>query len=197
MADSLFTPAARRHIALFVRELEPHATRIDRRLKTLLRQQGLDPEQERAFRSILPLAAAPVGRFAGQVRYHGRRLAKLNVALDQAAELLRQFDAMAGEALDGRFAPAREQLLLATLHSLHEAYYEVRESEAQAFFGIYRAETEAADLDDLLRRFVGVLTRTFHARAGRLVLAESAAPTPVYIERGSADERLIADPAMR
>lgn len=153
--------------------------------------------------AVLPLAAMPLGRFPGQVREHGCRLAKRNVAMDQAAALLRRFDALAGEELGGRFAPAREQLLLATLHSLEKAFYEVREAEVQAFFGIARAEAEAADLDDLLRRFVGVLTRTFHARAGRLVLAPGAlspaiqAPRPLYIERGSAAERRIADPSLR
>jgi signal transduction histidine kinase len=194
--DSLFTTAARRHIALLVRALAPLSAGLNRQLKPLLRDFG--PEQKRAFLAILPSAASPLGRFLEQVGYNGRRLAKLNVAMEQAVALLRRFDAMAGQALGGRFAPAREQLLLATLHTLHVAFYEVREAEAQAFFGIYRAETEAADLDDLLRRFVGVLTRTFGARAGRLVLApRTAAPRPLYIERASSRERLIADPAMR
>lgn len=201
--DSLFTPDARRHIGLFARALAPHSARLLRRLKPFLRQAGLDCGQERELLAILPLRALPLGRFPGTVREHGRRLAKRNVAMDQAGSLLRRFDTLAARALDGRFAPAREQLLLATLHSLEKAFYEVREAEVQAFFGIARAEAEAADLDDLLRRFVGVLTRTFHARAGRLVLApegtapESGTPRPLYIERGSAAERRIADPSLR
>jgi len=75
----------------------------------------------------------------------------------------------------------------------------VREAESQAFFGIARAETEAADLDDLLRRFVGVLTRTFHARAGRLVVSDNATTParPLYIRGGSAAERSLTDPEWR
>lgn len=203
MPDSLFTLDARRHIGLFVRALAPHSTRLLRRFRPLLRQAGFDPGQDREFRALLPLAALPLSRFPNRVREHGRRLARRNVAMEQAAALLRRFDVLAGEAMGGRFAPAREQLLLATLHSLETAFYEVREAEVQAFFGIARAEADAADLDDLLRRFVGVLTRTFHARAGRLVLSNGAmapgtkATRPTYIERGSAAERRIADPSLR
>lgn len=203
MPDSLFTSDAQRHIGLFVGALAPLSARLLRRLKPFLRQAVFDREQEREFLAILPLAARPLGRFPGLVRDHGRRLAKRNVSMEQAAGLLRRFDSLVGEALKERFAPAREQLLLATLHSLEKAFYEVREAEVQAFFGIARAEAEAADLDDLLRRFVGVLTRTFHARAGRLLLApegtaaEDGTARPLYIERGSAAERRIADPVLR
>jgi signal transduction histidine kinase len=171
---------------------------LTRRLKPWLRQAGLGAMEERAFLAILPTAASPVSRFPEQVRYHGRRLAKLNVSLEQATALLRHFDGMAAHTLGGRFAPAREQLLLATLHSLHLAFYEVREAETQAFFGIYRASAQAANLDDLLRRFVGVLTRAFRARASRLLLdLETAPPGPLYIERGSPQETFVVDPAMR
>ena len=198
MPDSLFTPAARRHVAKLLHELVPHAPRLSRKLKTLLRQEGFDREQIRAFLAIAPATALTVRSFLEQVGYHGRRLAKLNVTLEQIGALLRRFDAMVADALDGRFAPAREQLLLATVHTLNVAYYEVREAETQAFFGIYHAETEAAGLDDLLHRFVGVLTRTFRAQAGRIVVAPERMPAkPMYIEGGSRDERLIADPAMR
>ena len=58
---------------------------------------------------------------------------------------------------------------------LNEAYYDVRESEAQAFFGLSRAEIEAEDLDDLLRRVVRILTQAFRARSGRLLLMDEAA----------------------
>ena len=181
--DSPFTPAARRHILRMVRELAPHAARLERKL---LKGDGVDGAQARELRRILPTAVTAVSRFPEQVQYHGQRLAKLNLPIERAAALLRQFDGRAAEALGGRCAPAREQLLLATLYTLHLAYYEVRESETQAFFGLYRAEREAADLDDLLRRFVEVLTRTFRARAGRLILSNDAvAPRPRYVERGA------------
>src|ERR1019366_8881704 len=82
-----------------------------------------------------------------------------------------------------------------------QAYYQVREAESQAFFGLYHAEAEAVGLEDLLARLVAVLTRTFHARSGRLQLL--AAPLtgklahPLYIQHRGRDEQLIACPTMR
>ena len=101
----------------------------------------------------------------------------------------------------GRFDPAREQLQLVTMLALNHAFYRVREAESQAFFGLYCAEAEARDLDDLLSRFVGILTRTFHASAGRLLLLDAPIGPkllrPLYIRRGQAAERLIVDDSMR
>ena len=180
------------------RELAPHCAALERRFRQALRREGFGAEQARAVLAVLPTARAPLRRLRERLEYHGRRLAKLNVAIDEADAILRRFDCMASEALDGRFAPAREQLLLATMHRIHLAYYEVREAEAQAFFGIDRAESEASDLADLLRRIVGVLTRTFQARAGQVVLTGAASRTrPLYIERGSAAEDLIPGKPMR
>lgn len=198
MPDPLFTPAARRHIAAFIAEVAPRTAPLTRKFTADLRREGFDREQIRALLAILPLGGIALTRFPEQVHYHGRRLAKLNVDLNAIGDLLRRFDALAAQTLTDRFAPAREQLLLATVHSLNVAFYEVREAETQAFFGIYRAETQAADLDDLLRRFMGVLTRTFRARAGRIVVSlPDPPPRPLYIERGSPREALIVDPAMR
>ncbi len=90
---------------------------------------------------------------------------------------------------------------MVTRASLNQAYYQVREAEAQAFFGLYHAEAEAQDLEDLLQRLVGILARTFHAQAGRLHLLEAPATgrlaRPLYIERGKRDEQLIASEDLR
>jgi signal transduction histidine kinase len=180
----LFTPAARRHIRLLVRALVPLAGRLERRFGAILRKENFQGDQTHALLAILPGAAEPLNRFHEKVAYHGRRLAKLNVALDKADHLLRQFDMLAAETLEGRFAPAREQLLLATLHHLHLAYYGVREAEAQVFFAISEAESEAADLEDLLHRVVGVLVRTFHAHSGRLVLGPRTGPSGPQYSKG-------------
>jgi hypothetical protein len=75
------------------------------------------------------------------------------------------FDPLLDPLLAGRHQPAREQLQLATLLVVQDAFYRVREAEAQAFFGLAEAEATAPDLNGLLRRFVRVLTR-----AGTLVM---------------------------
>lgn len=198
MQESLFTPAARLHIAALLQELSPHAAQLNRKCKALLREEEFDREQAGALLALAPHTAGTVGRLLKRAREQGRRLAKLNIPLEQIGGVLRRFDALAGKVLRGRFAPSREQVLLATAHLLNVSFYEVREAEAQAFFGLYRAETEAAGLDDLLRRFAGVLTRTFGAQSGR-ILVESGRPprAPQLIACGSPGESLIADGAMR
>lgn len=198
------TTEGTRHVRKMLRSLAPCADRLDRRLSTWLRKTGCDAAQAKALLSITPAAAArleSLPRFFRQASYNGRRLAKLNLPPTLVTESLQQFDQLAVGQLEGRFAPAREQLQLATHFVLNRAYYEVREAEAQAFFGLYQAETQASDLNDLLSRFVHVLTKAFHAAAGRLMLEEQDLPaelgSPLYIERGDPNQRLIADRRLR
>jgi signal transduction histidine kinase len=135
-----------------------------------------------------------------QVEREGFRLAKSNLMPSQVAEVLDGFAALLDPVFAGRFEPSREQLRLATDLALSRAYFRVRESEAQAFYGLYRAEAESSGVDDLLRRVVQVLTRAFRARAGRMVIREdlpAELQRPVLLEPTSAEERLILDPAMR
>ena len=204
MMDAIFTPAARRHIAQLKRAIQPSLGRLDRRFRALLRKSGYDATQIRAFVAITPGAAArlrSLGQFLEQVEYNGRRLAKMNVPPPEVNNALSQFGALVEAEIEGRHAPAREQLQLATLLAIDGAFYQVRESETQAFFGLYHAEVEADGLPDMLRRFVGIMTRTFHARAGRLMLLKEPLPPvlarPLYIRRGDGRQRWIADPAMR
>src|ERR1019366_8903107 len=102
-----------------------------------------------------------------------------NLPLTEVCELLGEFGELLDTALAGAFAPPREQLQLVTRLVLNQAYYQVREAESQAFFGLYHAETKADGLEDLLARLVAVLTR------------------PLYLRHRSRDEQLIACPSMR
>ena len=187
-----------------LRSVAPAANRLERQFEAWARKSGCDRAQAAALASITPAAAArcrSMASFFRQVAYSSKRLAKLNVSAAMAGESLQHFDQLAGSLMEGRFAPAREQLQLSTHFVLNQAYYEVREAEAQAFFGLYRAEAEAEDLDDLLSRFVRILTKAFGAAAGRLLVEERGFPEelrePRYIERGEPNQRLIADPHLR
>jgi signal transduction histidine kinase len=202
--DSLFTSAAMRHLRLLLRAVAPVAGRLDREFRAHLRQSAYEPALMRALSAVTPSAASRLRRisaFIEQVEYNGRRLAKLNLPPGEAVEILEEFDSLLDAALGGRFAPAREQLLLVTRLLLNRAYYQVREAESQAFFGLYHAEVESRDLDDLLDRLVRILTRTFGAQSGRLHLLggppNGRLSNPLYIARDARDERLIASPEMR
>ncbi len=186
------------------RLIEPQAGRLDREFTRLLRGQDYAPLAVRALVAITPAAASRLrrfDRFLEQVEYNGRRLAKLNVPVSQVQQALRDFAGLLDRVLGGRFQPAREQLELAVVLALNRAYYQVREAETQALFGIYRAELEAGGFGDLLRRFVRILTPALHARAGRIVALDAPLDRrlakPRYIERACAVESLIADGGMR
>src|SRR5271157_1806689 len=204
LTGRLLTPAARHHVARMVRAIAPAASRLDRRFTARLCQRRYNAAQVRAFLAITPAAASrlrSLPQFLEQVEYNGRHLAKLNVPPAAVNEALWEFDGLLDPVLAGQFEPAREQLHLATVLILNDAFYQVREAESQAFFGLHHAEVEAAGLDDLFRRIVRILTPAFQASAGRLFLLDRPAAgrlaRPLYIERGRTDERLIADPEMR
>jgi hypothetical protein len=108
----------------------------------------------------------------------GRRLAKMNVPPAELRDVLREFDTLAAAKFEGEFAPACEPFQLATLLVMNQASYEVRESEAQALFGLSRAEIESGNLEELPRRVVRILTRAFRARSGRLLMMDRPAAPP-------------------
>ncbi len=200
----LLTTESKRHVRRMLHSLTPCADRLERRFRPWLKKAGCDAAQINALLAITPAAAArmqSLNPFFKQVAYSGKRLAKLNLAPAVVSKSLQQFDCLAGDLLEGRFAPAREQFQLATHFVLKQAYYEVREAESQAFFDLFRAETQAADLDDLLSRFVRVLTKAFRAAAGRLTLEEQPLPEglqqPLYIERDQPNQNLLVDRRLR
>lgn len=204
MTDPLLSSKARRYVTRLTAAIAPLADGLERSFRALLRKRGYDPVALRAFLEITPAAACrlpALSRFLEQVEYNGRRLAKMNIQPDEANEVLKGFGRLLDSALHGLFEPAREQLYLATVLALQDAFFQVREGESQTFFGLYRAEVEANGLDDLLVRFVRVLTRAFGARSGRLFVLErprcGKLARPLYVERGQANEKLIADPKMR
>jgi signal transduction histidine kinase len=209
----------------FASLIRPHLAALDasfnRHLKNEPGARLYDEPQRKALFLITSGAAAqvlssgrPLADFLEQVSYNSRRLAKLNVSPDEAVRELREYDRLIDPLLANRYPeqaaalqPLREQLYFCTVLALNNAFYEVREAETQAFYGLLRAEMDATSLDDLLRRFIVILTRTFRAQAGRLIPIgeppQIAAKTlkrlarPRYIAAGSTEEELIVDAEMR
>jgi len=182
--------------------LAPYADGLERRFRAALRRAGsggreFEQARIRALSAITPAAAArqrTLPAFFEQVNYNGRRLAKLNVPPEEAYAGLDAFGALTTSVLGENLQPAREQLRLATVLALAEAFYEVREAEAQALFSFYQAESEAAGVEDALRRIVRAITRALRARSGRLVRWDGLnrrLAAPLYIEKDGRDRSLV------
>jgi len=207
----------REQLKLFARLLKPHLAGLD----ASLRRRKAGPRELKSLALVTPGAAArmlssgrPVGDFYEQVAYNSRRLAKLNVSPAQVTDALREYDREIDLLLAKRYPgqqaalhSARQQLHFRSLLTVNSAYYQVREAETQAFYGLLRAEMDATGLDDLLHRFILILTRTFRAQSGRLIPLTGQPPIaahllkrlarPRYIAGGSPAEKLILDSAMR
>ena len=212
-------------LALFARLMEHHLPRLDAVLRRNLTAAGTaeasDARRVTALSLITSGAAArlasagrPADDFFEQVAYNSRRLAKLNVPPMEVVEAVGEYDRQLDGLLAKRYPRqhaalqgVRQQLHFRTLLAVNNAYYQVREAETQAFYGLLRAEMEATGLDDLLQRFILILTRTFRAQAGRMIPFGDRPPMassvlkrlarPCYIAAGSRDEELVLDRGMR
>jgi len=179
VAAASLTGPALSHLRAMARAVAPGAPALQERFLADMAAQGYDPARRRALAAITPASAAlllsgrrAVSQFLELVEYSGRRLAKLNVPPSEAARALHRSDRLLAREVEDRFAPAREHLQLATILTLNHAYFEVREGETQAFYGLAHAEAESRDLTELLHRFARVLARAVHARAASLSLLD-------------------------
>lgn len=183
-AADVLSDQLRVHLQRLALLLEPHTDKIERKFLNRLRGLGFEPKQRLALSAITPGAAArvlaqglPALEFIEQVEYNGRRLAKLNLPPSAILEALEEYDRILTPTLqalipeeDSNFRWVREQLHFCVILTLNNAYYQVREAETQAFYELFRIEMEAANLEDLLRRFTESLVHVCHADAGRLYM---------------------------
>ena len=171
----------------------PHLDAIESQFRASLNRKRILPIQALALSSITFGAAAriltggsePAGssalKFIEQVEYNGRRLAKLNLPPGAIVEALQEYDRLLTAKLGqwkgedvANFQWVREQLHFCVILTLNNAYYQVREAETQAFYELFRVELESHSLEELLQRFVQVLSHVCQADAGHLYLISEA-----------------------
>ena len=122
-------------------------------------------------------AGGSLAVFFEQVSYSGRRLAKLNFPPHAIVAALREYEKLLAPVLK-KVAPqdrsnlgwAREQLQFCTVLTLNDCYFQVRETETNAFYQLFRAELEAKTLDGLMEGFLAALKDFTGADEGRLYL---------------------------
>jgi signal transduction histidine kinase len=170
----------RAELELFGQRLAPRAGQLEKLFRQALRKRGYEARQIASLAEISPAAAArslaacePLTTFLEQVEYRGRRLAKLGLGPDSVLEAMAEFDrllerdqAAAGES--GNKGWALAQLRFLVVLGLNNAFYQVREAESEAFYGMFRAEAEAGALEDLIDRFLTVLRQYTGADEARL-----------------------------
>ncbi len=174
-----------RRLAVLTR---PESDRLEARFLARLEKLNFDVRQRRALATLTLGAAArflargcPPGDFLEEVEYNGRRLAKLNLSPSAIVVALAEYDQLLVPVLKklipaevGNFQWVREQLQFCVMLTLNNAYYQVRETETQAFYEMFWGELEAKNLDDLMERFLAILARFCRADEAHLYLWETA-----------------------
>lgn len=146
---------------------------------------GLDEPRLKALAAMNPgewfqrLAKGGLTEYLENVEYHARRLAKLDVAPGAALASVGEYEKALKSQLKQEFTSdwesdesALSHLFFAVRLTLNNAYYQVRDLEATAFFAVLQDQLETLRVDDLLKRVLDTLTRTFRADAGAIVLRD-------------------------
>lgn len=185
---ALADAAANQHLQLRLKELSlwlaPYAHRMDSRFRTRLRSLRFDRAQQDALIAITMGAAVvrtaqgdALVDFLEEVRYRGRRLAKLGLTPARVVSLLGEYDSLLDRAVRGQdkkqlnqLAQLRNQLRFLVVVTLNNAFYLVREAESQTFYDLFRVEVESRSLEEMLERFLLVLIRYIGAKSGRIFL---------------------------
>ena len=153
----------------FAEQLAPHRAALDRRFRRLI--AGHPPAERKALLAIVSGAAAvqPLSAWLEALEYYGRRLAKLNITPAAVGKVLAQYDRLLSEVAG---EPVRRQLRSIAALAVNRAFYEVREAEATAFYGLFRAEADSSSLADLLGRSAAILANALRARSGRIAVVD-------------------------
>ncbi|MCE5306417.1 MAG: GAF domain-containing sensor histidine kinase [Acidobacteriales bacterium] len=183
-AAEVLSTQLRAHLKRWSSLFAPVAGQAERRFLSRLARLGFDARQRKALAAIAPGAAAriladgrPPADFFEQVEYNGRRLAKLRLSPAEIIRALREYDNIRLSGLGpmspadtANFRWARNQLHFCAVLTLNNAFYQVRETETRTFYELFRAEVESRGLDQLLSRFLDILTHFSRAQAGALFL---------------------------
>lgn len=178
------------YIQRLARELAPRVPAIEKRWQRRLPSifgEAVNGSHLRALASINPgnwsevLAEGRMSEFLEQVEYHGRRLAKLDVPPDHVLASLQEYEKALLPDLK-KFFPedfssyisALDHLYFCVKLTLNNAYYQVRDLEARAFYEVLQDQLESDNVQDLLHRALETLMRTFKAQGGVILLLDSS-----------------------
>ncbi len=180
-AAHILKDPVRKPLASLTEWLCPQSDRLEKQFVARLKVLRFETRQIQALICITTGTAARVLgpskssrksmlEFLEQVEYSGRRLAKLNLPPGGIQQALQEYDRLllpiidrVGKERAAQFRWANEQLHFCVLLTLNNAYYQVRESETQAYSELFRIELESRGLHELLRRFMTTLATLYRA----------------------------------
>lgn len=187
-AADVLSDQLRTHLKRLAGLLAPHKRSLERRFLERLKSVTRDSREQAALLAITPGAVMQAlagerspGAFLEHVEYFGRRLAKLNLPPNQIIAALEEYDRLLLPLLRplrveerANLQWVREQLQFCVILTLNNSYYQVRETETQAFYELFRVELESRSLDELMKSFLNTLARFCRADAAHLFLIEPA-----------------------
>ena len=166
--------------------LRPAAERMDRLFDSRLRRLGFKSEERQPLRAITAssglVRVAESGEFAPfieEVRYRGRRLAKLSLSPAAVLRALRESDWILDRQAAERHLDegttlqrVRDHLNFASVLALNASFYEVRDTESETFYDLFRIGTESRSEEGVLAGFLHVLLRFTGAAEGRVYVRD-------------------------
>jgi signal transduction histidine kinase len=192
-AADLLSVEFHRRVRGLARLLDSESSALEAAFLRWLAKRRFDARQAKAIAAITFGAAVrllaqkkSLADFFEQVEYNGRRLAKLDMAPATIFEALSAYDRLLAqraralaEADAGDLRWVAGQLGFCVVLTLNNAFYQVRESETEAFFELHDAELRAAVESELLEDYLGVLARFCRADAACAALLDAGGGAPV------------------
>jgi signal transduction histidine kinase len=185
---AVLSKKVQRDIRRLASRLKARGTVIEKRWRRKAQAifgKDLDPPRLRALTAINPgswwglLAQGRINDFLEQVEYHGRRLAKLDVAPKKVLASVQESEQALMPELktlfptdEAEYYSALDHLYFVVKLTLNDAYYQVRDIEAKAFYEVLQDQLESLSVQDLLYRVLDTLMRTFRAQGGLILLKE-------------------------
>ncbi|MGZ5744498.1 MAG: GAF domain-containing sensor histidine kinase, partial [Burkholderiales bacterium] len=177
---------SRASIVEVVRALAPRLADITAKWRETLLAETVLSDRALAALERLTLAAGWTyfehDNFAGffeNLSYFGTRLAKLDIDTRIVARSLELYQGYCEPHLSSLFAErddealaALEMLSSATIVTVSNAYFDVKSRQSTALLSVLDAELSAGDLDNLLSRVLLVITSTFSASNGAVLLRD-------------------------
>lgn len=184
----------------------PRAKDLDQRFRKKLKTAKFDDRQMDALSSLtlgsvsqLLHGGGSLDQFFRQAQDAGRVLAKTNVEPPRIVDALNSYIHLAATALKGNNGEGSsalwiaEQLHFCVILTLNNAYYDVRESETDAFQKLVHLEVSASDEAAIFSKFLEVMSGIFQASGATLARFNNGDAGEMFVHPPDSEPSLTRD----